>query len=246
MYVIDASVDVRNSTFSGNSSYLGGGMGINWNTAVTITNSTFVSNTVSNAGGGVRVDSGTLAITNTTFSGNSATWGGGLHSYYGEVTIANSTFAGNTAGQGASIDKEGLGTIVPVKNTILFGSGSNCYGVSNGGYDIDSGSSCGFGSTNGSMSNTDPKLGPLQDNGGSTCTQALLPGSPAIDAGHPTDYAPYDQRGVRRPQGSRSDIGAFELVQTATTAPATACTTAGPPVYRVFIPATFRSYTGSW
>ncbi len=29
----------------------------------------------------------------------------------------------------------------------------------------------------------DPKLGPLADNGGPTLTMALLPGSPAIDAG---------------------------------------------------------------
>src|SRR5262249_14667549 len=64
----------------------------------------------------------------------------------------------------------------------------------------------------------DAKLGPLRDNGGPTLTHALLPGSPAIDAGQPGDCtdglgAPIttDQRGVGRPQGPRCDIGAFEV-----------------------------------
>ena len=37
----------------------------------------------------------------------------------------------------------------------------------------------------GDQNNTDPMLGPLQDNGGPTLTHALLTGSPAIDAGDP-------------------------------------------------------------
>ena len=57
---------------------------------------------------------------------------------------------------------------------------------------------------------TDPKLGPLTNNGGPTLTMALLPGSPAIDAGN-TSLAPAtDQRGFPRPAGLAADIGAFE------------------------------------
>jgi len=56
----------------------------------------------------------------------------------------------------------------------------------------------------------DPKLGPLADNGGPTLTMALLPGSPAIDAGN-TSLAPTtDQRGFPRPAGLAADMGAFE------------------------------------
>jgi hypothetical protein len=56
----------------------------------------------------------------------------------------------------------------------------------------------------------DPKLGPLADNGGPTLTMALLPGSPAIDAGN-TSLAPAtDQRGFPRPAGQAADLGAFE------------------------------------
>jgi hypothetical protein len=59
-----------------------------------------------------------------------------------------------------------------------------------------------------------PLLGSLANNGGSTRTQALLPGSLAIDAANPSNFPTTDQRGVSRPQGARADIGAFEVVQT--------------------------------
>ena len=55
------------------------------------------------------------------------------------------------------------------------------------------------------------KLGPLQDNGGPTLTHALLVGSPAIDAGDDAAAPTTDQRGVARPLGAATDIGAFEL-----------------------------------
>src|SRR5439155_18199838 len=59
----------------------------------------------------------------------------------------------------------------------------------------------------------DPKLGPLQNNGGPTLTMALLPGSPAIDAGDNTNAPPYDQRGPGFPRivNGKIDIGAFEV-----------------------------------
>jgi cysteine-rich repeat protein len=68
------------------------------------------------------------------------------------------------------------------------------------------------------ITGVDPLLGPLADNGGRTRTHALLPGSPAINAGHPGTPAngdaicpTTDQRGVVRPVGPACDIGAFEL-----------------------------------
>jgi hypothetical protein len=64
----------------------------------------------------------------------------------------------------------------------------------------------------------------LQDNGGTTLTMALLPGSPAIDQGVWEDGITSDQRGLPRifdfPNippaiefGDNSDIGAFEVEQ---------------------------------
>ena len=64
-----------------------------------------------------------------------------------------------------------------------------------------------------------PRLDRLRDNGGPTATHALLPDSPAIDAGDPNGcrdalgaLLTADQRGFARPVGSACDIGAFEAV----------------------------------
>ena len=65
-----------------------------------------------------------------------------------------------------------------------------------------------------------PGLGALADNGGPTLTMALLPGSPAIEAGDitqipidPSTGLPLttDQRGLARTVNGNVDIGAFEL-----------------------------------
>jgi hypothetical protein len=65
------------------------------------------------------------------------------------------------------------------------------------------------------MSSTNPLLGVLRDNGGSTQTMVLLEGSPAIngvDWNQPNDCPDTDQRGYPRPYGTFCDIGAFEGV----------------------------------
>jgi hypothetical protein len=87
------------------------------------------------------------------------------------------------------------------------------------GYNLSSDGSCNF-NGRGDMNNINPMLGPLQNNGGPTQTQALLPGSPAIDAGNPsgcTDGLGHllktDQRGMPRPDTedkSGCDMGAYE------------------------------------
>src|SRR5262249_23094313 len=71
---------------------------------------------------------------------------------------------------------------------------------------------CVFTPKTGDQTGVDPKLGPLADNGGGTQTRALLPGSPALDAGNTSGCpAAQDQRGVARPQGPGCDIGAYEV-----------------------------------
>ena len=63
----------------------------------------------------------------------------------------------------------------------------------------------------------DPRLGPLQNNGGPTMTHALMEDSPAIDAGNAllavdinNNPLTTDQRGYARTYGLSVDIGAFE------------------------------------
>ncbi len=147
--------------------------------------------------------------------------------------MSNSTLSGNNAPEGGAIlNSRGVSTL---KNTIVATSpsGGSCYGpITDGGYNLDSGTSCGFGTPN-SISGVDPMLGPLAFNGGPTKTHALLEGSPAIDKGNNSVVgATTDQRGETRPSnfvgipntGDGSDIGAFELqAPSDTTPPSVSC-----------------------
>src|SRR5207248_4299647 len=86
----------------------------------------------------------------------------------------------------------------------------------------------------GDQINTDPILGPLQDNGGPTFTHALLPGSPTIDAGDPNFTPPplFDQRGpgFDRVVNGRIDKGSFEVHGRSPTPTPTATPTSTPTV----------------
>ena len=72
----------------------------------------------------------------------------------------------------------------PCKNTIFNVSPGghsilNDFGtVTSYGYNVSSDDGGGYLNGPGDQINTDPLLGPLQDNGGPTFTHALLPGSP--------------------------------------------------------------------
>ena len=205
---------ITNSAFSGNS-VTGMGGGIFNNGTLTITNSTFSGNSAG-SGGGIYIGGGTATITNSTFSGNSAGGDGGGIINYDTLTITNSTFSGNSATTGGSINKF-FGATTILRNTIVANStGGNCGGggaITNGGNNIDDAATCGWDSTDGSMSSTDPLLGALANNGGPTQTFALLTGSPAIDGvtfNAPNSAPATDQRGIARPQGALYDIGSYE------------------------------------
>jgi hypothetical protein len=126
--------------------------------------------------------------------------------------------------------QESGGATLTIGDTILKtgSSGANVINVSGSvgsdGYNLSSDDGGGFLAATGDQINTDPMLGPLQDNGGPTFTHALLHGSPAIDAGNraaiPALALDTDQRGFPRPAagsvtnaggGDGSDIGAFEV-----------------------------------
>lgn len=170
--------------------------------------------------GGVLQSGGIAKITNSTISGNRAGQinGGVAASEAALVNILNSTISSNTSSRlGGGILTAGPASLVTVKNTIVADNTTdNCDTaqlsggiISSQGNNISSDGSCGFTHPT-DKQNTDPLLGPLANNGGPTDTHALLAGSPAIDAGSNTGCPAADQRGVRRPQGPRCDIGAFE------------------------------------
>src|SRR5207247_8006141 len=130
------------------------------------------------------------------------------------------TLSDNRANENAGgIDNSAPG-IVEIGNTVLkTASGqsiaNNGGTVTSHGYNLSSDNGGGFLNGPGDQINTDPLLGPLQDNGGPTLTHAPLPGSPAIDAGDPNFTPPpyYDQRGpcYRRVYGRRIDVGSVEV-----------------------------------
>lgn len=242
---IDSSgtLTVTGTTFTGNTAQEGGGI-LTQNIA-TITNSTFTGNTATLFGGGGIVSAaGTTTVSNDNFSGNSGPGGGAIDNDAG-LTVINSTFTANTGGAngGGAIQNFGTATITNSTlsgNTDAFGadlhnftgdsltvsmsivangvSGTECSGaaITDGGYNIDSGTSCGFTTATHSISSANPGLGALASNGGPTTTMALLAGSPAIDAIPAATTGciqSKDQRGVLKPQGAGCDIGAYELNQ---------------------------------
>ncbi len=203
-----AMLTINNSTVTGNTADRGGGIFNAGSTTLSLSNSTISDNTAVD-GGGMEIY-GTAALTNVTISGNTATGicGGILNEVIASLT--NVTISGNTGHPGGI--RNDAGGSITLSNTIVANSisGANCAGaVTSNSYNLSSDNTCSFHGT-GDLNNTDPLLGPLQDNGGPTFTHALLAGSPAIDAADPANFPPTDQRGVTRPQGIGPDIGAYE------------------------------------
>jgi CSLREA domain-containing protein len=249
--VAGGTLTLTNSTVSGNDAGDDGG-GIRNSGTANIVSSTIANNRAglnsspnNLGGGGVHNFAGTLTLTNSTVSGNVArTDGGGIFIEMGTVnsfssTIANNRADANSNGSGIGGGVYNLsqqGATFNFKNTIIANNqvGSNpnnirdCAGtLTSQGYNlirIRPPGECNVAPVTGDLFSFDPILGPLQNNGGSTQTHALLAGSPAIDAGNPnvgcvdsTGPLPTDQRGLPRAfdgNGDNSavcDIGAFEL-----------------------------------
>jgi len=180
-----------------------------------VLNSTITGNTAL-VGAGIYDDDedNQLTLVNTTISGNTGTFGGGI---WGQGDIVHSTIANNEGGGVQGSGSRYWASIV-VNN-----SPADCVNPAlffeSLGYNLDSDGTCSFDAT-GDLSNTDPLLGPLADNGGPTMTHALLSGSPAIDAVPASNCVDAggqalttDQRGIVRPQGPACDIGSFEVEQ---------------------------------
>jgi predicted outer membrane repeat protein len=232
------TLTISNSTISSNRAGDGGGIS-NFAPLLTVSTTTFSDNTASDGNGGaISSGGGTVMIRCSTFSGNAALENGSalIASGLGSLNVSNSTIAGNRDGYGTiyllmpttisnstiSGNRSEGGTIVDevgtltLYNTILFGGGTRpnllLYPgifVSRG-HNLSSDNGSGLLTGPGDQINTDPMLGTLQDNGGPTQTMALLPGSPAVDAGDNTDVPDFDQRSFTRIVGGIIDIGAFE------------------------------------
>jgi hypothetical protein len=198
-------------TLSGNQGFVGNGGGIYNQGTMTLTDSTLSGNATSSGPGGGIYNFSALTFTDCTVSGNSAHSGGGIDNVSpGTANVRNTLLAGNTAPSAPDVagvlNSQGY-------NLIGDGTGSSGYvgtdQVGTAGMPID------------------PMLGPLQNNGGPTPTMALLPGSPALNAGDPTQLGVADQRGVVRRGGV--NIGAYQASASAFRLAAPRRVTAGVP-----------------
>jgi hypothetical protein len=199
----DGTLIVRNTTVSGNRTILSG------NEDQTFPNGA--------GGGGILSDGGSTLIINSTIVNNNAPVGAGImisKPEEGEVSpaiLVNSIVAQNqniTSGNTFSSDIEGFFELNSSNNLIGNANGILFDGIEN--------------NKVGTITNPlDPKIGPLQFNGGLTPTHALLQNSPAINAGSNAiangelniDPLISDQRGYDRIVNGTVDIGSYELYE---------------------------------
>ena len=244
IFAVTAAFEITDCVFAENVTTHGGGaICFTSDSTGTIRGTTFSDNESGQSGGALLLQDPFVRLQNCTFTGNhAATEGGGAIYAFGfvavsEVSVTNCTIADNSSIAGGGIYLRNIGRPVTLSlaNTILSGNIGGSLEqrpdttLLSLGHNLSSDGASGLLTATGDLVNTDPLLGPLQDNGGPTPTMALLPGSPAIDAGDP-DFDPdafdpalnTDQRGAGFPRvvkavaaigGARIDIGAFEVQQ---------------------------------
>lgn len=228
---------LTNVLIAGNLAFgLAGAMANANGATLTMTNVTISNNTSFFLIGGFG-NLGNATLTNVTISGNSAMGDLGGMGNLGTATMTNVTIAdnsgpGGTGGLATGPEAREIlkplapvlaisGVVIPepgptlLRRTIVADNapGAQCSGpITSQGSNLEfAGHTCGFKPDLGDLVNVEPRLGPLNANGGFVPTHALLPGSPAIDAAKSGCPPPaIDARGVPRPQGKRCDIGAYE------------------------------------
>ena len=170
-------------TFGG---FGGSGGGIHNGRILILTNSTITSNQSGSGGSG-------------TNNGSHGGLGGGIYNEF-VLAVTNATVSGNHTGIGGGAAGGGSGGGIynccgptnNIKNTIVAnntlangGLGTDLYGTFNSqDYNLikDPTGATINGTTAHNITGQDPRLGPLANNGGLTQTEALLAGSPALDA----------------------------------------------------------------
>ncbi len=233
---VEGSLTVKRCQFKNNSARDGGAVFLNgWSDRFnTIEDSYFENNTGVYYGGALAFGffADGFSVSNSTFVDNRTTHatagsGGAIDvdsaGYQLPVTISNCSFSGSaTGGNGATIAVDHQ--VLDISNTIIndVPGAINCWwdtgstgGIASGGYNIDSGNSCGLAGQGkaGDLESTDPLLdaaGP-QLNGDTIPSILLGVGSPALNSVPLQNcLSAKDQRGIARPQGGSCDIGATE------------------------------------
>jgi len=190
---------ITNSTITGNQGVSAGGIDVYDDGSAVVVNCTIGNNTSEDTGGGINaVGSSSLQVINCTIIGNAGTTGGGVVANgTGTNIMINTIVTGNVLATGGGSDVTGVfGTAL----NNLISSVDMSTNITNG----VNGNICGT-----AAAPVNPLLSGFGNFGGLTQTLALLPGSPAIDAGIVVPGVPAtDQRGMGRV--GAVDIGAFE------------------------------------
>ena len=212
---VGGSLSVTNSTVTADTAGAGGNGGQGGEGGNTGNGGNGGSGGNAGDGGGVRVTSGASVLLQSTVANDApgtpgAGASGGLADA-GNGTSGTSGTGGSAGGAGAGGEIFVQGTTMNLENGIVSGNGAggDCFGPLSAAGHLD----ISFGDTTCPGMGGDPKLGPLQDNGGPTQTMALGSGSAALDQlpALGSDCPPADQRGVTRPQHAGCDLGAYEV-----------------------------------
>ena len=187
---------ISNSTISESSAGDGGAI---YNEGVlSVVGSALIDNSVADSNveprGGAIASTGTLNVSNSTISGNvvnpgpaNTGDGGAIASFAGGIAnLNNVTLWGNTAPDGGALYAEPNQGQLSFSSTLFFANSAttaDCNRVQSLGYSIYDVNPCPTQAATDLIG--DPLVGLLTNNGGPTETHALLPGSPAQDAGAP-------------------------------------------------------------
>ncbi len=244
-----ATTTITNSSISNNRSTFGSGGVTNiastastFNAVTTITGSTISGNSATdadNSAGGILNFSDSAGavivnLTNSTVSGNIGGFGGGIYSNGSAATVNlnYSTVASNRAimeGGGLYQDFT-LGGVTNLKNSIVADNaaptGPDIFGtITSQNYNhIENTAGGTFIAMANDVTGSDPQLGPLGNNGGTTQTHLPAATSPVVDTIPPGisdcgTTVTIDQRGFTRPSGAGCDKGSVEVQGMATPTP---------------------------
>ena len=196
--VLGGTASLSHTSVNGNMSGATGTGGGLWTSAETSIDSSTIDNNHSDGGSGIW-NLSTLDIVNSTISNNfSNGFAGGIFSA-GNLSLLNSTVAANSSGgpvTGGGIHNVGA---LQATNTIIGINqvGGDCSApITSLGNNLDSDDTCGLDLGLDDQPGVNPMLADLGDFGGPTWTHALMPTSPAIDAGNDSMAPLVDQRGL--------------------------------------------------
>ncbi|PTY01672.1 hypothetical protein DB346_11615 [Verrucomicrobia bacterium LW23] len=209
---VAGAFSITDSTLRYNTAQAGNGGAVYKDGSIlNINGSTLDHNRAGLQGGGLYNNAAVTTIAISTIANNTATNGGGIYHRGGSLLqLTSVTISQNSGGLGAGILLEGVSS-VNLRSSIVAGNlgPSDILGsVTDLGYNVVGLGGTGYiGTTRTGVVN--PRLAALANNGGTTQTMALLPGSAALGTGDISLLGTPDQRGYNRADGIY-DAGAYQ------------------------------------